>query len=613
MIARGSSDRGLSLVTTVRSASSAAVRPIIGRFARSRSPPQPNTTITRPVGQRTCTPEHAEDAIRRVCVVHYHRELLPCLDRLHPAGHAAARPRSPRAAVVERDPERRRGGDERPRQFSTLNRPRRALRTATPSTVEPRSRRRSHLDVASHGRRRRRRRRSVVDGDRAGPRAAAVPRDRRRSRRRGERAPGVNSRAFAVEVRLHRTVEVEVVLGQVREHGDVDDERRRPDAARARATRSPSRRRRTPAARIRARSRWRSGASGVVCASGDRLAVDPETGRADHAGPSTRRPGTPPPAGRSIVVLPFVPVTPTSGHRRGRVARTRSAAIGPIASRTERTTSCGDRDVERALDHEAPRARVDRLLRRRRVRRRARPGMQKKSAPARHGARVVRRVAHGGVCGSPRTSAPTVAATSASRTWGKVASTAREPTRPGSRLREPASACGGSADGGARLDAEPLDRVPRDVLEQRCGGDAAVDRVGLVEDRGDHDPRLRGRQEPDERGHVAIDVVARRCRPSSPSPSCPPPGTRRSARRSPSRPGRRRRASPSASALVAVGQDTVLRGAAAPASNVPSAPTVAAHEARLDVHTAVRDRRVHRRPSAAARPRRPRRTRPSRV
>ena len=48
MIASGSSDRGLSLVTITRSASSAAARPIIGRFARSRSPPQPNTTITRP-------------------------------------------------------------------------------------------------------------------------------------------------------------------------------------------------------------------------------------------------------------------------------------------------------------------------------------------------------------------------------------------------------------------------------------------------------------------------------------------------------------------------------------------------------------------------------------
>ena len=49
MIARGSSERGLSVVRTVRSAPSVAAAPIGNRFARSRSPPQPKTTITRPV------------------------------------------------------------------------------------------------------------------------------------------------------------------------------------------------------------------------------------------------------------------------------------------------------------------------------------------------------------------------------------------------------------------------------------------------------------------------------------------------------------------------------------------------------------------------------------
>ena len=48
MIASGSSERGLSEVTIATSASSAATLPISGRFPRSRSPPAPKTTITRP-------------------------------------------------------------------------------------------------------------------------------------------------------------------------------------------------------------------------------------------------------------------------------------------------------------------------------------------------------------------------------------------------------------------------------------------------------------------------------------------------------------------------------------------------------------------------------------
>src|SRR5579884_29261 len=48
MIAAGSSWRGLSLVTITRSASLAATSPIRGRLSASRSPPQPNTTMSRP-------------------------------------------------------------------------------------------------------------------------------------------------------------------------------------------------------------------------------------------------------------------------------------------------------------------------------------------------------------------------------------------------------------------------------------------------------------------------------------------------------------------------------------------------------------------------------------
>ena len=47
MIASGSSERGLSEVTITASASRRATAPISGRLPGSRSPPQPNTQISR--------------------------------------------------------------------------------------------------------------------------------------------------------------------------------------------------------------------------------------------------------------------------------------------------------------------------------------------------------------------------------------------------------------------------------------------------------------------------------------------------------------------------------------------------------------------------------------
>ena len=47
MIAPGSSDLGLSVVSRTRSALAAA-SPMSGRLVASRSPPHPNTTIRRP-------------------------------------------------------------------------------------------------------------------------------------------------------------------------------------------------------------------------------------------------------------------------------------------------------------------------------------------------------------------------------------------------------------------------------------------------------------------------------------------------------------------------------------------------------------------------------------
>ncbi len=56
-MAAGSSLRGLSSVTMTKSARSAAASPISGRLDRSRSPPAPKTTISRPWawGRRACS------------------------------------------------------------------------------------------------------------------------------------------------------------------------------------------------------------------------------------------------------------------------------------------------------------------------------------------------------------------------------------------------------------------------------------------------------------------------------------------------------------------------------------------------------------------------------
>ena len=63
MIAAGSSLRGLSEVTTTTSLMRPATAPISGRLVRSRSPPQPNTVMSRPRRQR---PRRLEQVLQRI-------------------------------------------------------------------------------------------------------------------------------------------------------------------------------------------------------------------------------------------------------------------------------------------------------------------------------------------------------------------------------------------------------------------------------------------------------------------------------------------------------------------------------------------------------------------
>ena len=90
-IRAGSSVRGLSSVRTMSSASSAAIRPMSGRFPASRSPPQPNTTRSCPRQCNRAAPKAFGKCIRRVRVIHdrQRRQTAPT-KHLHPAARGPA-------------------------------------------------------------------------------------------------------------------------------------------------------------------------------------------------------------------------------------------------------------------------------------------------------------------------------------------------------------------------------------------------------------------------------------------------------------------------------------------------------------------------------------------
>ncbi len=96
----GSSVRGLSEVTTARSASRAAISPMSGRLPRSRSPPQPNTTISRPVAAAppAVAPPRSPARARRACARSRPRRARRA--RWRPARAAPGRRRSPAAPAT---------------------------------------------------------------------------------------------------------------------------------------------------------------------------------------------------------------------------------------------------------------------------------------------------------------------------------------------------------------------------------------------------------------------------------------------------------------------------------------------------------------------------------
>ena len=165
-----------------------------------------------------------------------------------------------------------------------------------------------------------------------------------------------------LEVRLHRAVVVQVVLGQVREDRDVEHDARRRGAGPARATRPPSRpRRRRRRASARAAGAGpaprASSARAGPAARRSRAPVVPITPGRHPAGPEDRLEQV------GGVVLPFVPVTPTVVIDVGRVAEQRPPTSAPSPRGPTERAPAATSSVEPPLDDERRGAGVDRLRR----------------------------------------------------------------------------------------------------------------------------------------------------------------------------------------------------------------------------------------------------------
>ena len=135
--------------------------------------------------QRARRAQHASDAIRRVCVVHHHQEILTGLDRLHPPGNLPERREtSSDRVVVDAEGARRRGGGQQVLHVERSAQPRSDL---DPVDREPDAVAVDHdgaspqVGVVGDAERR--------GGDIEVAQPAGVRTDRRRSRGRGARAP----------------------------------------------------------------------------------------------------------------------------------------------------------------------------------------------------------------------------------------------------------------------------------------------------------------------------------------------------------------------------------------------------------------------------------------
>ena len=586
MIASGSSERGLSEVTIARSASSrrdlphqrplAAVAIAAGAEHDDHAP-----------ARRARAPHGAPWRASRACA------------RSRRGRRTAAPRRSPRSgpgrpstlatpsAIASSSRSSSSPAATAPRTFSTLKQTAQRRLDVDPAGAEPaaasrRARARSGRISASVREPERDERRAVQAAqlvrEPPAPLGADVHRGGRWLRPR-EQPP------LRLEVLLHRPVQVEVVLAQVREDEHVE----------ANAVETPQRR------AVRARLDRGAAVARVEHLAEEPLQVD-RLRRRERRGPRARlrrstRPSRRDPAGarppsriersrNAVVVFPFVPVTPASSSSFVGSPKNASAATA-IDSRTTATSELRDGDVERALDDERGRAALDRLPRRGRGRRRAAAARRRRARP-----RVTRRVSY---ARSPiSTGLPPVTSLGASARISASSCTAAKASDVASGqcsraaaqradLRADAAVCGS-----VRRNLEVLEVEARDLAEGRRGDDAAVDvAVRLVDHDHDHELRLRRGHHADERGDVLRRRVAcRRGRSSRRSPSCRRRCSRGSQPRCRCPRGRRRAASTSSAPRRARDDPATARRRAR------VVPVDAVDEMRLHEHAAVRDRRV---------------------
>ena len=300
-IARGSSVRGLSLVTIGEVGVARRPRaPIFGRLVGSRSPPQPNTHDQPPARQRPQRRQHPLERVGRVRVVDEDADAASFVDALEPPRHAAhaaeRRARSPRAASPSADADA--DGERQVLHVVVRRRAASAARSAPTGVAN------SRVDAVDRLRRR------------ASPRTSA----RAARRRHAQRAPARRAQPCAspysssmlttatpssvevlaeqprlgVAVRLHRAVEIEVVLRQVGERRDAKAHAvEPPERERVRAS-PPSPRGCTPAARISASVACSTSGVGVVYGAG-RADVAEAIGRPCRSRPARRRRRAPAP------------------------------------------------------------------------------------------------------------------------------------------------------------------------------------------------------------------------------------------------------------------------------------------------------------------------------
>ena len=334
-IAAGSSLRGLSEVTIGTSESSPRCGPSadacrVAVAARSED------TDTRPVVELARGAEDVLERARLVRVVDHDREGLSLVDRLEPAGDARHGGDPGRDRVV-RQFEQLSGGDDA-QDVLDVEAAAEAGADRDPGGGEvvragvlSRSVAADVRVVREPERQQRGAGRPELLGEPSTVLVADVD-------GRGRRSSPQEQPPLGVEVVLHRRVEVEVVLAQVRE-----DERREPDPVEA-----PERR------AVRGRLHGAAPVPGVehlaeepleVDRLGGRagrrpaLAVDAGLDRSEQPGPAPRR-GEHGVKRKAVVVFPLVPVTPaTCSSSVGRPKN--SSAATAIAARESATTSCG--------------------------------------------------------------------------------------------------------------------------------------------------------------------------------------------------------------------------------------------------------------------------------